>query len=446
VCPFKADHDFILCTLGNKGELSQNLPINAIEPSGFNMKNRLAIIGFLMCISSIQGYANDNSWIQNIRDQIDITEQAKSDNIDVENTYRLWPTAVKDAQLAKASYYSALNRVAQAQDRIKGRLIFHDLDQATVLYSNKALIGVWRCKNKAWTEMNITKNEATMLRTPAQELVRVNRRISGVNTAISCFVDLQNALWERFKIKWHFNNYPGSVDDDLMVFAELLRLRRKDHPSAITSLNHVTNFINNIEKYIPNIVYDVWEGWNNNDSMGYRYTAACDDNKIKKVFIVMDGISGLSHWSEVNDLSSGDMAWPLQREVDDCGMVMLPLSIRYVNDGGVVSREWGFDLSPGSQSTVNMVKSIINTIGLGVKVYLMKGTDYGHTAELVLDSLKKDDNVNHIAGLITIDKDTEISTIIVNRYFGDKLYSECIAEELREDLIYYDLKRIIKKE
>ena len=29
VCPFKADHDFILCTLGNKGELSQNLPINA---------------------------------------------------------------------------------------------------------------------------------------------------------------------------------------------------------------------------------------------------------------------------------------------------------------------------------------------------------------------------------------------------------------------------------
>jgi hypothetical protein len=94
----------------------------------------------------------------------------------------------------------------------------------TVLYSNKALIGVWRCKNKAWTEMNITKNEATMLRTPAQELVRVNRRISGVNTAISCFVDLQNALWERFKIKWHFNNYPGSVDDDLMVFAELLQL------------------------------------------------------------------------------------------------------------------------------------------------------------------------------------------------------------------------------
>jgi hypothetical protein len=92
-----------------------------------------------------------------------------------------------------------------------------------------------------------------------------------------------------------------------------------------------------------------------------------------------------------------------------------------------------------------MVKSIIDTIGLGVKVYLMKGTDYGHTAELVLDSLKKDDNVNHIAGLITIDKDTEISTIIVNRYFGDKLYSQCIAEELREDLIYYDLKRIIKK-
>jgi hypothetical protein len=32
VCPFKADHDFILCTLGNKGELSQNLPINATEP------------------------------------------------------------------------------------------------------------------------------------------------------------------------------------------------------------------------------------------------------------------------------------------------------------------------------------------------------------------------------------------------------------------------------
>jgi hypothetical protein len=62
---------------------------------------------------------------------------------------------------------------------------------------------------------------------------RVNRRISGVNTAISCFVDLQNALWERFKIKWHFNNYPGSVDDYLMVFADLLRFRRKDHPSAI---------------------------------------------------------------------------------------------------------------------------------------------------------------------------------------------------------------------
>jgi hypothetical protein len=33
VCPFKADHDFILCTLGNKGELSQNLPRNATEPT-----------------------------------------------------------------------------------------------------------------------------------------------------------------------------------------------------------------------------------------------------------------------------------------------------------------------------------------------------------------------------------------------------------------------------
>jgi hypothetical protein len=31
VCPFKADHDFILCTLGNKGELSQNLPGGATE-------------------------------------------------------------------------------------------------------------------------------------------------------------------------------------------------------------------------------------------------------------------------------------------------------------------------------------------------------------------------------------------------------------------------------
>ena len=31
MCPFKADHDFILCTLGNKGELSQNLPTNATE-------------------------------------------------------------------------------------------------------------------------------------------------------------------------------------------------------------------------------------------------------------------------------------------------------------------------------------------------------------------------------------------------------------------------------
>jgi hypothetical protein len=32
VCPFKADHDFILCTLGNKGKLSQNLLGNATEP------------------------------------------------------------------------------------------------------------------------------------------------------------------------------------------------------------------------------------------------------------------------------------------------------------------------------------------------------------------------------------------------------------------------------
>ena len=31
VCPFKADHDFILCTLVNKGELSQKLPINATQ-------------------------------------------------------------------------------------------------------------------------------------------------------------------------------------------------------------------------------------------------------------------------------------------------------------------------------------------------------------------------------------------------------------------------------
>jgi hypothetical protein len=31
-------HDFILCTLGNKGELSQNLPINATEPLAFILK------------------------------------------------------------------------------------------------------------------------------------------------------------------------------------------------------------------------------------------------------------------------------------------------------------------------------------------------------------------------------------------------------------------------
>jgi hypothetical protein len=31
VCPFKADHDFILCTLRNKRGLYQNLPINATE-------------------------------------------------------------------------------------------------------------------------------------------------------------------------------------------------------------------------------------------------------------------------------------------------------------------------------------------------------------------------------------------------------------------------------
>jgi hypothetical protein len=35
VYPFKADHDFILCTLGNKGELSQNLPGGATEPYFF---------------------------------------------------------------------------------------------------------------------------------------------------------------------------------------------------------------------------------------------------------------------------------------------------------------------------------------------------------------------------------------------------------------------------
>ena len=32
MCPFKADHDFILCTLGNKGELYQNPPKTATEP------------------------------------------------------------------------------------------------------------------------------------------------------------------------------------------------------------------------------------------------------------------------------------------------------------------------------------------------------------------------------------------------------------------------------
>jgi hypothetical protein len=40
VCPFKADHDFILCTLGNKGELSQNLTINATETLAFILKER----------------------------------------------------------------------------------------------------------------------------------------------------------------------------------------------------------------------------------------------------------------------------------------------------------------------------------------------------------------------------------------------------------------------
>jgi hypothetical protein len=37
VCPFKADHDFILYTLGNKGELSQNLPMNATEIVGLSV-------------------------------------------------------------------------------------------------------------------------------------------------------------------------------------------------------------------------------------------------------------------------------------------------------------------------------------------------------------------------------------------------------------------------
>ena len=31
MCAFKADHDFILCTLENKGGLYQNLPISATE-------------------------------------------------------------------------------------------------------------------------------------------------------------------------------------------------------------------------------------------------------------------------------------------------------------------------------------------------------------------------------------------------------------------------------
>jgi hypothetical protein len=46
--------------------------------------------------------------------------------------------------------------------------------------------------------------------------------------------------------------------------------------------------------------------------MGYRYTQDCDDKRIRKVFIVLDGISGVSHWSGIQDLNPQILDTPLE--------------------------------------------------------------------------------------------------------------------------------------
>jgi hypothetical protein len=149
--------------------------------------------------------------------------------------------------------------------------------------------------------------------------------------------------------------------------------------------------------------------------MGYRYTQDCDDKRIRKVFIVLDGISGVSHWSGIQDLTSGDMAWPLQKVVNSCGMVILPLSSRSVDSRGV-SRIWGFSLQKTLGAEVEQVKAIINTIDPAMRIFLMRGTDDSRTAEAVLASLKIDRNHRRIAGLVKVDKDTGRTTITYNRF------------------------------
>lgn len=394
--------------------------------------HRVLII-LVITLASSMARADNGKWIQDIRDEISEFKVIKNDNIDAYNHYKTWDYAVMAAELAEKRYASSLKKSIEAQNRIYDRNWLYDLDYFVRKYSNQALLDIFACKNKAWREKNLTKIDAGMERTPTEELDRSKRRLTAVENAISCYVDMYTNLSSRKQA------YHGSRADDLMATDELYALRKYDLPQAKMALKYITEFIAAIEPYIPHAVYEVFPGWVNHDSMGYRYTQDCDDSQIRKVFIVLDGISGLSYWSEIQDLTSGDMAWPLQKVVNSCGMVILPLNTLSVG----VSRIWGFSLQKTLESEVDQVKEIIDTIDPAMRIFLMRGTDDGRTAEAVLDSLKVDRNHRRVAGLVTVDKNTERIAITYNKDWFAGSEEERMALKIKESMIFYDILRLV---
>ena len=402
------------------------------------MTRVLILIALFIAITSSMAKAGNEKWVQDIRDEISEFEAIKNENVDVANHHKAWDYAIMAAELAEKRYTSALKKSLEAQNRIDSRSWLYDLDYYVRKYSNQALLDIFSCKNKAWTEKNLSKMDARMVRTPTEELGRSKRRLAAVESAISCYVNMYTNLSSRKK------SYYGSRADDKMATDELYVLRNYDLPQAKMAVKYTTEFIAAIDPYMPHAIYEVFPGWVNHDMMGYRYTQDCDDKRIRKVFIVLDGISGVSHWSGIQDLTSGDMAWPLQKVVNSCGMVILPLSSRSVDSRGV-SRIWGFSLQKILGAEVEQVKAIINTIDPAMRIFLMRGTDDSRTAEAVLASLKIDRNHQRIAGLVKVDKDTGRTTITYNRDWFAGSEEALMALKIKEIMIVYNIRRFIMK-
>jgi hypothetical protein len=120
-------------------------------------------------------------------------------------------------------------------------------------HSNQALLDIFACKNKAWREKNLTKIEAGMERTPTKELDRSKRRLTAVENAISCYVDMYTNLSSRKQA------YYGSRADDLMATDELYALRKYDLPQAKMALKYTERVFKG-KMTMPQELTTFWRG------------------------------------------------------------------------------------------------------------------------------------------------------------------------------------------